>query len=226
VHHPFYVLMTFAEIVSSTMASPDEKYYAIVVDSGAIIKHAGFQTLHNAGNLYFSPPGVLEEIRDKQARQHLDALPFHLHIREPTSEGLKKVIEFSKKTGDYASLSVVDLHVLALLYDLGKKRQHNYESFNFDFYKPHGYHFPIEQKRKGVKAMSSIYDMSHSLLEDPRKGRQVVTMDQWLLLTETTDEMTRQTQNWIIRTIMCQYLWLKTRKLMRRKRRRRRVIKI
>ncbi len=94
-------------------------YYAIVVDSGAIIKHAGFQTLHNAGHSYFAPAAVLNEIRDAQARRHLEELPFHLQIREPSTEGLKKVIEFSQRTGDYASLSFVDLQVLALLYDLG-----------------------------------------------------------------------------------------------------------
>jgi len=102
------------------MSDLDEMYFAVVVDSGAIIKHAGFQTLHNAGHLYVSPPGVLDEIRDRQARQHLENLPFNLQIREPTAEALKKVIEFSQKTGDYASLSSVDLQVLALVYDLGE----------------------------------------------------------------------------------------------------------
>lgn len=102
------------------ISSDDEKYYAVVVDSGAIIKHAGFQTLHNAGRFYFSPSAVLEEIRDQQARQHLDALPFTLQIREPSMESLKRVSAFSRMTGDYASLSAVDLQVLALVYDLGK----------------------------------------------------------------------------------------------------------
>merc|ERR1719223_453151 len=102
-----------------------EKYFALVVDSGAIIKHSGFSTLHNASKRYFTTQGVYDEIRDSKAREHLENLPFDLEIREPTSEGLTKVIEFSKKTGDYASLSIVDLHVLALLYDLEKEGCHN-----------------------------------------------------------------------------------------------------
>ena len=97
----------------------EDKYFALVVDSGAIIKHSGFSTLHNASERYFTTQGVYDEIRDGKSREHLDNLPFDLKIREPTSEGLTKVIEFSKKTGDYASLSIVDLQVLALLYDLG-----------------------------------------------------------------------------------------------------------
>ena len=108
-----------------------EKYFALVVDSGAIIKHSGFSTLHNASKRYFTTQGVYDEIRDSKAREHLENLPFDLEIREPTSEGLTKVIEFSKKTGDYASLSIVDLHVLALLYDLGKMSGFNRIFYHF-----------------------------------------------------------------------------------------------
>ena len=104
---------------SKTDADKD-KYYALIIDSGAIIKHSGFSTLHNSASKYFTTQGVIDEIRDSKARHHLDSLPFQLHVREPTQEGITKVAEFSKKTGDYASLSRVDLHILALLYDLGK----------------------------------------------------------------------------------------------------------
>ncbi len=99
----------------------EEKYYALVVDSGAIIKHTGFSTLHNSANKYVTTQGVIDEIRDSKARSHLDSLPFELEVREPTPEGLSKVIHFSKKTGDYASLSSVDVQILALQYDLEKE---------------------------------------------------------------------------------------------------------
>ena len=103
-----------------TKSDVDEnKYYALIVDSGAIIKHSGFSTLHNSASKYFTTQGVLDEIRDSKSRHHLESLPFQMDVREPSAEGIAKVIEFSKKTGDYASLSIVDLHVLALLYDLG-----------------------------------------------------------------------------------------------------------
>lgn len=97
----------------------EDKYYALIVDSGAIIKHSGFSTLHNSASKYFTTQGVLDEIRDSKARHHLESLPFQMDVREPSAEGIAKVVEFSKKTGDFASLSIVDLHVLALLYDLG-----------------------------------------------------------------------------------------------------------
>lgn len=99
----------------------EEKYYALVVDSGAIIKHSGFSTLHNSAQRYFTTQDVIDEIRDSKARSHLESLPFELQIREPSPEGLAQVVAFSKKTGDYSSLSAVDIHVLALLYDLEKE---------------------------------------------------------------------------------------------------------
>ena len=61
----------------------------------------------------------MDEIRDSKARHHLETLPFELEVREPSKDGISHVIDFSKKTGDYASLSIVDLQVLGLLYDLG-----------------------------------------------------------------------------------------------------------
>merc|ERR1719276_593236 len=88
-----------------------EKYYALVVDSGAIIKHSGFSTLHNSATKYITTQGVIDEIRDAKARHHLESLPFQLEVREPSAEGIQAVLSFSKKTGDYASLSSVDINV-------------------------------------------------------------------------------------------------------------------
>lgn len=106
--------------VNSAMRN-EEKYYALIVDSGAIIKHSGFSSLHNVAEHYVTVQGVIDEIRDSKARQHIETLPFKLEVRSPSAEGLSRVVEFSKKTGDYASLSSVDIHVLALHYDMEKE---------------------------------------------------------------------------------------------------------
>lgn len=45
-------------------------------------------------------------------------LPFEVTLREPTQSALKAVIEASKKTGDFQSLSLVDIKMIALTYDL------------------------------------------------------------------------------------------------------------
>ncbi|NXD85866.1 NOB1 protein, partial [Halcyon senegalensis] len=83
----------------------------VVADTGAFLSAAPLQDI--AENLY-TVPEVLAEIRDRPARRRLAALPCELHLRRPPPELLRLVTEFSKKTGDYPSLSAADLQVLAL----------------------------------------------------------------------------------------------------------------
>lgn len=60
----------------------------------------------------------MDEIRDKPTRRSLAFLPYQLLFKEPLPEHIRTVTEFSKKTGDYASLSATDIKVLALTYQL------------------------------------------------------------------------------------------------------------
>lgn len=60
----------------------------------------------------------MDEIRDKPTRRSLAFLPYELKFKEPLPEHIRTVTEFSKKTGDYASLSATDIKVLALTYQL------------------------------------------------------------------------------------------------------------
>lgn len=48
-------------------------------------------------------------------------LPYEILYREPSTENVKLVTEFSKKTGDYRNLSAVDIRVLALTLQLEKE---------------------------------------------------------------------------------------------------------
>merc|ERR1719309_1072451 len=45
-------------------------------------------------------------------------MPFDIMYKQPTSEAVRFISEFARKTGDYASLSAVDIRVLAVTYDL------------------------------------------------------------------------------------------------------------
>ena len=96
-------------------------YRAMVIDSGPIIKHTATRNLYGKANLYYTTPAVVQEIRDAKARQSLEQLPFELLEKEPSPTSLEQVIAFSKQTGDYASLSTVDLQVLALCLDLERE---------------------------------------------------------------------------------------------------------
>lgn len=61
---------------------------------------------------------MVAEVRNKRQIRRLCVLPFDLQVREPRPESLKHCVEFAKKTGDYASLSGIDLKVIALTYEL------------------------------------------------------------------------------------------------------------
>uniref|UniRef100_A0A1X7TP43 Ribonuclease PIN domain-containing protein n=1 Tax=Amphimedon queenslandica TaxID=400682 RepID=A0A1X7TP43_AMPQE len=111
----------------------------LVVDSGPFIKGAALQDWSRT-RLY-----ILSEIKNSETRQRLQVLPYQLILREPSQEYIKHVVhthndvylgtvwcidywksppetDFSKKTGDYQSLSAVDLRLIALTYQLEKER--------------------------------------------------------------------------------------------------------
>ncbi|XP_030582363.1 RNA-binding protein NOB1 isoform X1 [Archocentrus centrarchus] len=87
----------------------------VVADAGAFLKKAPLQEI---GRNIYTLKDVVDEIRDKPTRRSLAFLPYQLHFREPHPEHIRHVTEFSKKTGDYPSLSATDIKVLALTYQL------------------------------------------------------------------------------------------------------------
>ena len=87
----------------------------LVIDSSALLDGVPIDKI--AKKLY-TVHAVLDEIRDEASRKRLAMLTQPLIEKEPSEEAVKCVVEFSKKTGDYASLSAVDLKLLALTYML------------------------------------------------------------------------------------------------------------
>ncbi|XP_070712712.1 RNA-binding protein NOB1 [Pempheris klunzingeri] len=87
----------------------------VVADAGAFLKKAPLQEI---GRNIYTLKDVVDEIRDKPTRRSLAFLPYQLHFKEPHPEHIRLVTDFSKKTGDYPSLSATDIKVLALTYQL------------------------------------------------------------------------------------------------------------
>ncbi|XP_059849067.1 RNA-binding protein NOB1 isoform X4 [Hypanus sabinus] len=83
----------------------------VVADAGAFLKNAPLQEF---GKNIYTLKEVVNEIRDKETKRRLAVLPYQLHFKEPFPEYIRQVSEFSKKTGDYPSLSATDIKVLAL----------------------------------------------------------------------------------------------------------------
>uniref|UniRef100_A0A4X1SHZ5 RNA-binding protein NOB1 n=1 Tax=Sus scrofa TaxID=9823 RepID=A0A4X1SHZ5_PIG len=79
---------------------------------------AGPASPQDIGKNIYTIRDVVSEIRDKATRRRLAVLPYELRFKEPFPEYVRLVTEFSKKTGDYPSLSATDIQVLALTYQL------------------------------------------------------------------------------------------------------------
>ncbi|EGG19020.1 hypothetical protein DFA_02263 [Cavenderia fasciculata] len=87
----------------------------LVIDTNAIIQATRFDSL---ARVLWTIEEVIDEVKDKRSVDFLASLPYEIKTKEPTPQSVKAVLEFSKLTGDYPSLSAVDLKVLALAHTL------------------------------------------------------------------------------------------------------------
>ena len=105
-----------AASTTATTPRPNPLEY-LVVDAGAIIKGQGFN-FPNLSRTMCTVPEVLAEIRDSKSRLLLESLPFQIEVKTPSEKSMKAVGDFAKKTGDFATLSLTDLKLIALLHML------------------------------------------------------------------------------------------------------------
>ena len=89
----------------------------LVLDANALVRGRGAALQAYADN-FWTTTEVLAEVKDAESRARLAALPFRLVTRRPSPQAVDRVSQFARKTGDLASLSPVDVQVLALAYDL------------------------------------------------------------------------------------------------------------
>ena len=89
----------------------------LVLDANALVRGRGAALQAYADN-FWTTTEVLAEVKDAESRARLAALPFRLETRRPSPQAVDRVSQFARKTGDLASLSPVDVQVLALAYDL------------------------------------------------------------------------------------------------------------
>lgn len=64
---------------------------------------------------------VVDEIKNNVQLKRLAVLPYDLKIKQPDPESFRIVSEFAKKTGDFATLSITDMNVIALTHQLEKE---------------------------------------------------------------------------------------------------------
>ncbi|KIJ69972.1 hypothetical protein HYDPIDRAFT_77681 [Hydnomerulius pinastri MD-312] len=105
-----------------TDAHPRCKY--LVLDSGPLLS---LSPLRGLAETYLTVPQVLDELKDKRAREHFEKLGLstgvRVNVQNPDPASLSQVIQFAKKTGDYAVLSHADICVLALTHSLHEQEK-------------------------------------------------------------------------------------------------------
>ncbi|QDS68626.1 hypothetical protein FKW77_001454 [Venturia effusa] len=98
----------------------EKPIHTVILDAAPIIRgEPGISSLLLQCEEIVSTPEVIHEIRDEATRSRLQTslLPF-LTLRTPNQHSVKVITEFARKTGDLAVLSRVDIHLLALAYEI------------------------------------------------------------------------------------------------------------
>lgn len=96
-----------------------KKIKHLVVDTTAFIKA---ENLLNIAENVYTVQEVIDEITNDRQRRKLVVLPYDINVKDVFTESIKFVTDFSKKTGDYTSLSATDIKVIALTYQLEKEK--------------------------------------------------------------------------------------------------------
>ncbi|KAG1892219.1 Nin one binding Zn-ribbon like-domain-containing protein [Suillus subluteus] len=111
------------------MAESKPRCKNLVLDAGPLLS---LSPLRGLAEIYLTVPQVLDELKDKRAREHFERLGLsagvQVDVRNPDAASLAHVIQFAKKTGDYAVLSHADICVLALTHSLHVREQASSEN--------------------------------------------------------------------------------------------------
>jgi RNA-binding protein NOB1 len=110
--------------LQSATSTLEPRIEALVLDAGPLVTQS---PLRGLAKKYYIPPSVVEELKDKRARDHLawlqsEAAGCQVEVIQPGPEAIVAVTAFAKQTGDYSVLSRPDLNVLALTYALETQR--------------------------------------------------------------------------------------------------------
>ncbi|KAI9000826.1 Nin one binding Zn-ribbon like-domain-containing protein [Trametes punicea] len=105
----------------------------LVLDAGPLLS---LSPLRGLAETYYTVPQVLDELKDKRAREHFERLGLsagvRIEVKGPSTASVAHVIQWAKKTGDYSVLSHADICVLALTYELDEREKAAFEQAKAD----------------------------------------------------------------------------------------------
>ncbi|QPG76424.1 hypothetical protein FOA43_003813 [Brettanomyces nanus] len=99
------------------MTEDTAKVNTLVLDAGPLITQPAIG-LQQLAHSFYTTPGVYNELRDERVRSQLPIWSDRLQVRQPRASSIKAISDFAKLTGDYAVLSMNDVHLMALTYEL------------------------------------------------------------------------------------------------------------
>lgn len=92
-----------------------------IVDTAFFIKLKPIDTSFT----YYTTKFVIDEIKDEKAREHYQLNKEFIIVKNPERESMKKVTSFTKKSNDLFNLSIPDLSILALAYEVNSSELSN-----------------------------------------------------------------------------------------------------
>ncbi len=128
--------------------SDNIKYY--ILDTSFFIKIRPLDLLEN--NKYICTQYIINEIKDKNAREYYELKKSFINIVNPSKESIKHVSQFAKKSNDLSYLSIADISIIALAYEtickMGKENLLNKEPLNYTIIDKDKIDFEIRKKEK------------------------------------------------------------------------------
>ncbi|KAJ2768172.1 20S-pre-rRNA D-site endonuclease nob1, partial [Coemansia nantahalensis] len=108
------------ETAAAAAPASGKRVQTLVVDTNVFVK--GLRVDHIADS-FVTVPEVAQELRSKTARDQYEALAMkhEVKVMSADAESLQAVMGFAKRTGDFASLALADMKVLALAFMLEKQ---------------------------------------------------------------------------------------------------------
>ena len=94
-------------------SSSDNIY--MILDTAFFIKLTPLESLDK--KKYLTTQYIINEIKDKKAREYYELNKSFIKIKNPTKDSVKKVSKFAENSNDLEFLSIADLSIIALAYE-------------------------------------------------------------------------------------------------------------
>jgi len=128
-----------------------------VIDASYFIKLKEFNS--QDVSKYITTEFIIQEIKDEQSKKHYELNKQFVEIKNPKRENIKLISAFAKESNDLKTLSIPDISIIALAYELiqneGKEeclRKHPTEYNIIDRIKEKQTEFEVKEKKEEIVA--------------------------------------------------------------------------